>query len=249
MKTLFANIYKAIATFVRTHTVVTVTTAVAAVVIAVAVPVGIHIARSSPDETSDTSQDIVDTTDSTEDTTAPDSTEFGESTSSETTDTSEGTTEPEDTTTFEETTKPQETTAPDSTEPAETKKPEPDHSVTSNDETSAPVVVQRADISTGISWDGVSPIIYTYPDGTTGTEPQIGATFESYPGRVVTVTKSHLPDDSSEPDKDLSVCDDCGRKYGDGTNGTCISYWTGGDHICEHCGVTIPVNTCHTCND
>ena len=279
MKTLFANIYKAIATFVTTHTAVAVTTAIAVVAVTVAVPVGIHMARPEPDETSDVSPGITDTSGSAEETTAPevtttvpDSTGPDESESSETTDTSEGTTEPEDTSTTEETTtpdetttpeitttpevtttpqattKPEETTVPGSTEPAGTEKPEPDPPATTEGETEQPVVVQRADIKTGISRDGVSPIIYTYPDGSTGTEPQIGAAYEVLPGMITTVTKYQMPSDSSEPPKDLSLCDHCGKKGGDGTNGTCLRYWGGGDHICDHCGVTIPVNTCHTCN-
>ncbi len=47
--------------------------------------------------------------------------------------------------------------------------------------------VQAADPETGISWDGVSPIIYTYPDGTTGTEKREGASYEKYPNMFTTI--------------------------------------------------------------
>ena len=104
-------------------------------------------------------------------------------------------------------------------------------------------VVQIADPETGISWDGVSPIIYTYTDGTTGTEKRDGATYESVPGMIATI---NLAFEESTSDYDGN-CEHCGKKGGDGTNGTCLRYFGGGDHTCAHCGDTVPVKTCHTC--
>ncbi|MBE6638908.1 MAG: hypothetical protein E7616_05575 [Ruminococcaceae bacterium] len=154
-------------------------------------------------------------------------------------------------------------------------------------------VVQRANTDTGISWDGKSPIIYTYPDGSTGTTPKNGATYEVVPGLIgtyevvldsagrelgsicqscgrtigsgsnntclqspnntycahcgasVSAGKCHTC--SSIPNQGL-YCEYCGKKSGDGLNGTCLRYWTGGDHNCPHCGISLPTNTCHTCN-
>lgn len=121
--------------------------------------------------------------------------------------------------------------------------------VAPSDTSSTPIYVvkQRADPETGISWDGVSPIIYTYPDGTTGTEIRIGATYEVVPGMINTVDKSYMP--NWEPATNDNICDHCGKTMGDGTSGTCLRYWTGGDHTCSHCGVVVPQSTCHTCND
>lgn len=248
------------------------------VVVAVAVPVGVHMVRSSSDEPIDTSQGVFDETtgepsDSEtmpEETTGegietepvePDNGETNEvshetnNVSHETNDTSEDTTDSDTSTTSS---KPVDTTAPaeeTTSKPVETTKPDkettnkPDDTTSPSEATtSRPVVKQVADRETGISWDGISPIIYTYPDGTTGTEIRVGATYEALPGRFITVTKYHMPEDPSETTRDLSVCSHCGKKGGDGTNGTCLRYWTGGDHICEHCGTTIPVKTCHTCN-
>lgn len=104
-------------------------------------------------------------------------------------------------------------------------------------------VVQIANTDTGISWDGKSQIIYTYPDGTTGTKKKVGATYEQVPGIVATVIDENSLKEEFNPN-----CDKCGKTMGDGTNGTCLSYWTGGDHACPHCSVIIPVKTCHTCN-
>lgn len=104
--------------------------------------------------------------------------------------------------------------------------------------------VKPADTSTGISWDGVSPIVYTYSDGSTGTEPKIGATYEYVPGMIGTV---YAP--VEEVDYDGVHCTHCGKVQEDGTNGTCLRYWTGGDHECQNCGAVVPEDTCHTCDE
>ena len=100
-------------------------------------------------------------------------------------------------------------------------------------------VVQAADPNTGISWDGKSAIVYTYTDGSTGTTPQDGATYEYAPG----VNRIYIAPTAVYDGK----CSKCGKTEGDGQNGTCLSYWTGGDHECPNCGIVIPEKTCHTC--
>lgn len=136
----------------------------------------------------------------------------------------------------------EEVTAPEKTP----SKPVTEENVPSNPSTTAKVV-QRANPETGISWDGVSPIIYTYPDGTTGTEKREGATYEGLPGMITTVVTVDYGKEMN-PSKKPLTCTECGKELGDGTNGTCLSYWTGGDHECANCGEIIPENTCHTCN-
>lgn len=151
-------------------------------------------------------------------------------------------------------------------------------------------VVQMADPETGISWDGKSPIIYTYSDGTTGTEKRVGAKYEAYPGVIYTLEEYQVnPKDHAGrpigstcafcektvgsgctqeaeskycincgqflraytchncPGGNTIYCDKCGKVGGDGLNGTCMSYWSGGDHTCYNCGETFPAKTCHTC--
>lgn len=99
-----------------------------------------------------------------------------------------------------------------------------------------------ADLETGLSWDGVSPIIYTYTDGTTGTEPRPEAMYELCPGVF-----RYLPPDTTPGELYDGHCKYCGREGGDGANGTCLRFWRGGDHTCEHCGVVVPQDTCHSC--
>lgn len=109
--------------------------------------------------------------------------------------------------------------------------------------------VGRADPSTGLSWDGVSPIIYTYPDGTTGTEPAVGATYESVPGIISTYTGYVVGSNATGSVNGVFYCEDCGKVCGDGSNGTCVSWLTGGNHTCTACGATVPGHTCHTCKE
>ncbi len=126
-------------------------------------------------------------------------------------------------------TRPPQTQAPE-TEPAETK----------------PVFVHSADLKTGISWDGVSPIIFTYSDGTTGTEIKLGATYESTPGMYATVLDIDMPDYVYVPDPDEGKCRHCGKVMGNGTNGTCVR-WSMTDIDCPKCGEHVEKKTCHTC--
>lgn len=111
--------------------------------------------------------------------------------------------------------------------------------------------VAPADTTTGISWDGVSPIVYTYADGSTGTEPKLGATFYVTPNRIGIISALNLNWVSNEEyfggSTSDGYCGHCGRQYGDGTNGTCIRWLAGGTHICEHCGNAVPDHTCHSC--
>ncbi len=105
--------------------------------------------------------------------------------------------------------------------------------------TTAPKVVQAADPETGISWDGKSPIIYTYEDGSTGTEKKEGATYEYEPGVIFSVP----PDLSNVVDDGL--CDYCGKKEGSGKNGTCNRYFFD-DVNCRYCNELVKAG-CHTC--
>lgn len=103
------------------------------------------------------------------------------------------------------------------------------------------VAVQVADPSTGISWDGKSPIVYTYTDGTTGTVPKDGATYEGLPGKI---TIYHAPKDVET----VKTCSYCGKAKGRGQNGTCIR-WLMGDAVCPNCGEHVKSHTCHTCEE
>ena len=109
---------------------------------------------------------------------------------------------------------------------------------TSSNDTSKKVAVQTADPKTGISWDGKSKIVYTYADGSTGTKPKNGATYEVIPG----VLGSYLDLDVEEPD---NKCNWCGKTKGDGTDGTCVIYLM--KDTCKNCGTTGVLNHCHTC--
>lgn len=107
--------------------------------------------------------------------------------------------------------------------------------------------VGPADPATGLSWDGVSPIIYTYTDGTTGTTPIEGATYESIPG-VTTTYKVYSSTVDDYYSNDAITCYLCGRIAGDGSNGTCVRWLAGSEHICNNCGSTVPTGVCHTCD-
>ena len=109
--------------------------------------------------------------------------------------------------------------------------------------------VQDANPETGISWDGESPILYTYKDGTTGYEPQPGAIYEEYPGMYAMIPDPEDPEDDPYWTPEGYLCMHCGKFSGDGTNGTC-SYWlVGGPVTCPNCGESVPGYTCHTCKE
>ncbi len=93
-----------------------------------------------------------------------------------------------------------------------------------------------ANVGTGISWDGVTPILYTYEDGSTGYELREGAKYEKFPGLIGSVNLS------------ICFCSECGKASGNGTNGTCVQ-WLMGDLNCPNCGVHVEVRTCHTCGE
>lgn len=114
--------------------------------------------------------------------------------------------------------------------------------------TTAGAYVGPADTSKGVSWDGVSPIIYTYPDGTTGTEPKEGATYESKPGITKTYIVYEFTGGSSV--NGVNYCDHCGKVSGDGSGGTCVRWsYVPGDHTCLSCSATVPEHTCHSCDE
>ncbi len=102
--------------------------------------------------------------------------------------------------------------------------------------------VQDADPETGISWDGVSPIIYIYEDGSTGTERRHGAKYELRPGRYAI----WLDPEQMHGDDGVDPCTDCGKPKGDGTGGTCGRYMK--DVICPNCGEEVKAHTCHYCD-
>ena len=106
---------------------------------------------------------------------------------------------------------------------------------------SEPAVVQQANPYTGVSWDGKSPIIYTYPDGTTGTVPKDGATYEAFPGMIAVYYEPSTVEPSD-------LCSRCGRPIGDGKNGSCVR-WLMGDVDCPNCGEHVASHTCHTCDE
>lgn len=131
------------------------------------------------------------------------------------------------------------------------------NSGSNNGTTSTPTIVQAADPKTGISWDGKSKIVYTYSDGSTGTVPKLGATYELFPDWYVTVEgcvvcgKIECPgwygNDCPEAVPWDGTCSYCGKVSGDGTNGTCVR-WLMSDQICPNCKANVPAHTCHTCN-
>lgn len=239
MKNIINKIVKSTASFVKAHTAVAIVTASAVVVTAVAVPVGIHMVKSNhitPQEVSsepekeyvvieDTVYEVVSVEENTDTANEP--------TAEEPATSDQATTQTEQPTQQEAAKKEQAT--PSGTTLVEV---EPSEVFASTDKSDV-VVVQLADPETGISWDGVSPIIYTYPDGTTGTEKREGATYEQVPGLKTTVLAEYQTDYDNH-------CDYCGKIMGDGSNGTC-SRWLMGDVTCPNCGVLVPGNTCHTC--
>ena len=104
--------------------------------------------------------------------------------------------------------------------------------------------VAPADPETGISWDGKSPIIYTYPDGTTGTVPVKGAKYEYMPGLWTTIK---IPEDSAGRPAG-SICPTCGKvvadSWGEGPD-TC--HQSDVSHYCNACGKWVNAYTCHDC--
>lgn len=139
----------------------------------------------------------------------------------------------------------QETSSTESTTQESPSTPQPEQpQPTVSDEKLNVKVVQLADPKTGISWDGVSPITYTYPDGTTGTEPRDGARYEVAPGMYTTI---NLDWENSGPSDYDGTCPHCGKIGGDGTDGTCLH--TLGEMVCPGCGKELPAEVCHTCGE
>ncbi len=108
--------------------------------------------------------------------------------------------------------------------------------------------VGPADPQKGVSWDGKSPIVYTYADGSTGTTPKVGATYESKPGITTTYTGYVVGSTGTGSVNGVFYCEHCGKVCGDGSKGTCVRWLTAGNHTCSHCGKTVPGGKCHTCN-
>jgi hypothetical protein len=102
--------------------------------------------------------------------------------------------------------------------------------------------VQDADPETGISWDGISAIIYRLTSGEETFTKTYGAYYELRPNVWVLLEE---PTDREEWD---GRCHHCGKISGDGNEGTCVRYMMG-DIDCPICDEHIPVNTCHTCKE
>ena len=102
--------------------------------------------------------------------------------------------------------------------------------------------IQSANIDTGISYDGESPIIYTYPDGTTGTEKRDGAKYEFLPG--IFYTYEVMVDGVGR--KYGTTCTACGKSVSTKSLGeNCTQYRH--DFYCSCCGEFVRAYTCHTC--
>lgn len=102
--------------------------------------------------------------------------------------------------------------------------------------------VCEADPDTGISYDGESPIIYTYPDGTTGTEKRDGAVYEWLPGMNRTI---HFPKDNNGRIEG-TICEQCGKPVGRGGDPSeCMQFSK--STYCSDCGQYVYANICHYC--
>ena len=128
------------------------------------------------------------------------------------------------------------TTATIATRPAESELP--------TETTNTVVVVGHADPKTGISWDGKSTIIYTYADGTTGTVPKDGATYESLPG-IITTYKVRRDSAGREVG---TTCDVCGKEVSNQSKGKYCTQFSR-ESICEYCGERVQAYTCHICKN
>lgn len=268
MKINITNIVDGVKDFVNEHKKAVIIATGVVVAGAIAIGVGVGIANSDKDKVDGVDTTINEETTVVDETTGADDTTVVEDTTAEET-TGEETTVPESET---EVTEPDTTVTPDTTVPeteAATKAPEtetqapetvasvtePDYVETAPDtvigvpSNDRPKYVQDADPSTGISWDGVSPIIYTYTDGTTGTEPRDGATYEVMPG-IPQVYIAPTTADPNAPVYDGVHCVECGRVQGFGENGTCLRGVVGSEtYTCPNCGEQFPGKTCHTCDD
>lgn len=226
------------------HKTIAISTAIVIVVMAVAIPLGVHHKNNIPIQNETQSNNSSEPVSSgTENVTKGDFENKSEDITSDV---------------KEEAALKEETTATESSEP--TKVPnssitssvtnEPSSSSPSSDSTpppssssgsTQPAVVQMANPDTGVSWDGKSPIVYTYPDGTTGTEKRDGATYEQVPGMINTIIEF-------TPVEYDGKCSSCGKTEGNGAHGTCLRFWTSG-HDCPNCDVFVPARTCHTCSE
>lgn len=253
MKNVFLNIIKATFSFAKAHTAITIATASAVAVTAVAVPVGVSIAKNnnvvSAEEIEIIEETIIiDKTDvSSENNSSVEDTTSVEESPVVSEPTEEPVTSKEETPAHPQTTPsvPSQPTKPE-TKPEESKPTQ--NQTSSSTSTSGKKFVQLADPETGISWDGVSPIVYTYADGTTGTEKREGAKYEGAPGMITTIVTVSTKNEQT-PSKKPRVCDECGKEKGNGGSNTCLRYWTGGGDECPCCGEHVPEDTCHTCTE
>lgn len=106
-----------------------------------------------------------------------------------------------------------------------------------------PVIVQAADWRTGISWDGVSPIVYTYPDGSTGTELKDGAKYEVIPGLWETYRAPRDGNNRLIGDN----CNQCGKQINYAGSGEEYCYQSSRSRYCDSCGIFLHASECHSC--
>lgn len=104
--------------------------------------------------------------------------------------------------------------------------------------------IKDANPDTGISYDLVSPIIYTYPDGTTGTELRDGATYEVRPG----VFKVYNAPRDSVGRIIGTICSICGEEVGSWCKAGYCKQWKI-SRYCTCCGTYVPGRTCHHCTE
>lgn len=238
MKNIFNAIIQAVSTFFKVHTAIAITVTSVIVVTAVAIPVGIHIAnndssvQSAPEQITENDKEDVTSEDISPEENVDEnipSKELNE----------------EPVVSVSEKESPSQQPAKDTA----TSPKNNNITVSAPTTPSAPVhptsglsYKQDANPEIGLSWDGQSPIIYTYSDGSTGTEKKDGATYEKAPGIIGTV---YAPVEREEYNP---YCNDCNKIMGDGSNGTCVR-WLMSDVICPNCGQSVTVHTCHTCEN
>ena len=218
---------------------------------------------TDPSDPQATTNPTIETTEpTTESTTAPTTEPTTEPTTAQTT---KPTTQPPTTTpTTTPTTKPPATDPPKETTPPATNPTEPTSGSSNNrktlygyDTTTGRTVPEEivwdhagyTDLDKLIAWDGVSPLIFIYSDGTVGTEPREGAQYESKP--YILTTYVIYRDASGRAAGE--TCKHCGKEVEAVTHKPknrvdyCTHYNFG--HYCSYCGKWVDSYKCHDCID
>ena len=104
-----------------------------------------------------------------------------------------------------------------------------------------------ADLEKLVAWDGVSPLIFIYSDGTVGTEPREGAQYESKP--YILTTYVVYRDASGRVAGD--ICKHCGKEVEAVTHkpNNRVDYCThySFNRYCVYCGKWVAGYDCHDC--